>query len=312
MSVLERLAYRPEDFMCTTSPSSRAGFRAATIVAVLTCSTGSLAARQVREDRLRVLDDTTIVQQVELLDGTKLFGRIARIDGTQILFATMGGLEIGFQRRDVNQVRVVRGQRHRGEFWPADPSDSRLFLAPTARVPGHGHGYAGVYELVVPSFGVGIGKIGMISGGFSAIPGIDLEDQVFYIAPKLQLFSSEYVQGAVGLFWVKPGTSEESVGMVYTGITAGDFRAAFSGGIAFPFGSRSGFSEDPLLMLGGEVRATKSLKFITENWIVPGEETTILSFGFRIIQSRLTVEAAVATSTEGGGFLPLVNFSITW
>ncbi|MEE9183150.1 MAG: hypothetical protein V3U39_01585, partial [Acidimicrobiia bacterium] len=63
---------------------------------------------------------------------------------------------------------------------------------------------------------------------------------------------------------------------------------------------------------GGEVRATKSLKFITENWIVPGEETTILSFGFRIIQSRLTVEAAVATSTEDGGFLPLVNFSITW
>ena len=100
--------------------------------------------------------------------------------------------------------------------------------------------------------------------------------------------------------------------MVYTGITAGDFRAAFSGGISLPFGSRSGFSEDPLLMLGGEVRATKSLKFITENWIVPGEETAILSFGFRIIQSRLTVEAAVATSTEGGGFLPLVNFSITW
>ncbi len=298
--------------MCTNSPLSRAAFCAATIVAVLTCSSGSLAARQVREDRLRVLDDTTIVQQVELLDGTKLFGRIARIDGTQILFRTVGGLEIGFRRRDVKQVRVVRGRRYQGEFWPADPSDSRLFLAPTARVPGHGHGYAGVYELVVPSFGVGIGKIGMISGGFSAIPGIDLEDQVFYIAPKLQLFSSKYLQGAVGLLWVKPGTSEESVGMVYTGITAGDFRAAFSGGISFPFGSRSGFSEDPLLMLGGEVRATKSLKLITENWIVPGEEATILSFGFRIIQSRLTVEAAVATSTEGGGFLPLVNFSITW
>ncbi len=300
--------------MSTNSPLSRARFHAATIVAVLTCSTGSLAARQVREDRLRVLDDTTIVQQVELLDGTKLFGRIARIDGTQILFRTVGGLEIGFQRRDVKQVRVVRGQRYRGEFWPADPSDSRLFLAPTARVPGHGHGYAGVYELVIPSFGVGIGKIGMISGGFSVIPGIDLRDQVFYIAPKLQLFSSEYVQGAVGLFWVKPGTSEESVGMVYTGITAGDFRAAFSGGISFPFGSRSGFSEDPLLMLGGEVRATKSLKFITENWIVPlpGEEAAILSFGFRIIGSGLTVEAAVATTTEGGGFLPLVNFSIAW
>ncbi len=178
-------------------------------------------------------------------------------------------------------------------------------------MPGHGHGYFGVYELVVPSFGVGIGNVFMISGGFSAIPGIDLRDQVYYIAPKAQVFNSEYVQGAVGLFWAKPGTNEESVGMAYSGVTAGTPRASFSGGIAFPFGSRSGFSDNPLLMVGGEVRATKRLKIITETWIAPSEGDAILSLGFRIITSRLTVEVAVATTTEGG-FLPLVNFSTAW
>ena len=99
--------------------------------------------------------------------------------------------------------------------------------------------------------------------------------------------------------------------MVYGGITAGDYRASFSGGIAFPFASESGFAEDPLVMLGGEMRASRSLKIITENWLIPGEEQALLSLGVRIIGSRTTVEAAAVTSTEGG-FFPIVNFSVFW
>ncbi len=295
--------------MKTHGPSLPGRFMITAVAALLAGS--AIPAAGQRADPLRVLSDTTAVQQVELGDGTKLLGRIVRIDGDDIFFRTLGNVDIRFERRDVRNVREVRGELYNGEFWPEDPSDSRLFLAPTARVPGHGHGYFGVYELFVPSFGVGIGTVFMISGGFSAIPGIDLRDQVYYIAPKAQVFNSEYVQGAVGLFWAKPGTNEESVGMAYSGVTAGTPRASFSGGIAFPFGSRSGFSDNPLLMVGGEVRATKRLKVITENWIAPSEGDAILSLGFRIITSRLTVEVAVATTTEGG-FLPLVNFSTAW
>ncbi len=296
--------------MNTHRPSLRVRFMITAAAALLAGSAIPLAGQQA--DRLRVVADTTVVQQVELRDGSKLLGRIVRIDGNDIFFRTLGNVDMQFERRDVRTVREVRGDTYDGEFWPEDPSNSRLFLAPTARVPGHGHGYFGVYELVIPSFGVGIGNAFMISGGFSAIPGIDLRDQVYYIAPKAQVFNSEYVQGAVGLFWAKPGTSEESVGMVYSGVTAGTPRAALSGAIAFPFGSGSGFSDNPLLMVGGEVRATKRLKFITENWIAPSEDDSIVSFGLHIIASRLTVEVAVATTTGGGGFLPVVNFSAAW
>jgi hypothetical protein len=285
--------------------------RATVVAAVISLAAGPLSAQQPRPDGLRVLDDTTAVQQVELLDGTKLLGRIVRVEGSDIAFRTLGGFNIDFQRRDVKNIRLVRGQRYRGEFWPADPSNSRLFLAPTGRVPGQGHGYFGVYELVIPSFGVGLGKIGMISGGFSVLPGVPLDEQVFYIAPKAQVFNTEYVQGAVGLFWAKTSTSEESVGMVYSGITAGNVRVAFSGGLAFPFTSEDGFEDQQLLMLGGELRATKNLKLITENWFAPGEDDSIWSLGLRIISSRITVEVAAATSSEGG-FLPIVNFSTTW
>ncbi len=214
--------------------SLRGRFMITAVAALLAGSAIPVAGPQA--DRLRVRYETTAVQEVELGDGTKLLGRIVRIDGDDIFFRTLGNVAIQFERRDVRSVREVQGEIYDGEFWPDDPSDSRLFLAPTARVPGHGHGYFGVYELVVPSFGVGIGNVFMISGGFS---------------------------------------------------------------------------DNPLLMVGGEVRATKRLKLITENWIAPSESDAILSLGFRIITSRLTVEVAVATTTEGG-FLPLVNFSTAW
>ena len=285
--------------------------RAALLAVLVSLAAGPAAAQQPRPDGLRVLDDTTTVQQVELLDGTKLLGRIVRVEGSEIAFRTLGGFDIDFQRRDVKSIRIVRGERYRGEFWPADPSDSRLFLAPTGRVPGHGHGYFGVYELVIPSFGVGLGKIGMISGGFSVLPGVPLDEQVFYIAPKAQVFNTQYVQGAVGLFWAKTGSTDESFGMVYSGITAGTVRASFSGGLAFPFTSDDGFEDQQLLMLGGELRVAKNLKVITENWFAPGEEESIWTLGLRIISSRITVEIAAATSSEGG-FLPIVNFSTTW
>lgn len=64
--------------------------------------------------------------------------------------------------------------------------------------------------------------------------------------------------------------------------------------------------------MGGEVRATKRLKLITENWIAQSEDDSIVSFGLHVIASRLTVEVAVATTTGQGGFLPLVNFSTAW
>ena len=278
------------------------------LAALLSWTAGSLAAQ---EPRLRVIEDTAIVQEMTLHDGTTLVGRIVRMEGDEVHFRTFGGVEVRLQRRDIARVRQLRGVRHGAEFWPEDPSSSRLFLAPTARVPGHGHGYVGVYELFFPSVAVGIGERVMISGGVSIFPGVSLDEQLFYVTPKVQVVSTNGFQAAVGLFWVKPATSEESAGMVFGGVTAGSETAAFSGGLAFPFASQSGFSEDPLVLLGGEFRVAKRIKIITENWIVPGKDSALLSFGIRIIGDRLTVELAWITSTEGLA-IPLVSFSVTW
>ena len=281
------------------------------IVALPLMAATRTAAAQEPTGNVAVAQDSTVVQEIALRDGTTLIGRIIRIEGTDIRIRTLGGTELTVRRRDIARVRVIRGTVHDGAFWERDPSDSRLLLGPTARVPPHGHGYAGSYELFLVSAGVGIGGRGMISAGMSLIPGLAIDEQVFYVAPKLQLFDIGLLQGAAGVFWVKPWTSEESAGMVFGGLTAGPERASFSGGIGFPFASQGGFADQALVMLGGEIRGTRHFKLLTENWLVPGEDGAVMSLGVRFISRSLTVELGAATTTDGG-FLPIVNVSAGW
>lgn len=294
-----------------------AAIRTVALLALVTLSSGVFPrgaplAAQSPPAELRVLEDTTSVQRIVLRDGTKLLGRILTIDGDLVTFRTMGGLEITFERRDVRQIREVRGERRGDEFWPRDPSDNRLFLGPTARVAEHGHGYVGVYELFFPSFGVGVGGVAMISGGMSLLPHLAFEEQLFYLSGKFQVFDVEHVQGAAGVFWTKPGTTEESAGLVFGTVTAGKTTGAITAGIAFPFTSHDGFAEDPLIFLGGEARVTRRLKLVAESWTAPAESATVLALGVRILAERLTVEVAAAGSTDDGPIVPVVNFSVAW
>ncbi len=297
-------------------PSARAqrlGMLMLVLLAAAADGSAPAAAQRGRTVQFTVVQDSTIVQDVRLRDGTRLLGRVIAVEGDTVRFTTLGGLELKFPRRDAESVHELHGTRHGDDFWPEDPSGSRLFVAPTARVARAGHGYFGVYELVIPSFGIGVTDFAMISGGFSIVPGIDIGDQAFYVAPKVQLFDAKYVQAAVGAFWVEPGSDVRGAGLAYGAVTAGTHLASFTGGLAVPFTSEYGFEGETFVILGGEIRASRGVKFITENWLAPSEGggESLMSFGIRIIRHRLTVEAAAITSSDGG-FFPLVNFSFSW
>lgn len=271
---------------------------------------GPLTAQEA-EGADSLVPDTTTVVTIELQDGSTLTGYVLTVTPTALTIRTLGGAELTLRRQDIVRVRRPRGTVRDATFWPSDPSDSRLFLGPTARVPGHRHGYIGVYELFIVSGAAGVGSRGMLSFGVSLFPGIEVSEQVFYLAPKLQVVDSRYIQLAGGAFWVRPPDGEESGGLAFGTISAGDERAALTATLGFPFVTGTGFADDELLMLGAELRATPRVKLITENWFAPGEDGAILSGGVRLILDGATIEAAAATTTEGG-FLPVVNFSLTW
>ncbi len=203
---------RRRGFPCRRRAGGRHRF-VALLVALLAVVAGSLRAQDPRPLELPS-PDTTRLYEITLRDGTTINGYIVDANG-ELQVRTLGGVELTLRRSDVVAVELSRGIIVGNELWPNDPSDSRLFLGPTARVPGHGRGYFGVYELFFTSGAVGIGDIGMVSAGVSLFPGLNLDEQVFYVAPKIRILNADYVQSAVGVFWIRPLTDEESAGMVY-------------------------------------------------------------------------------------------------
>lgn len=295
----------------STLTTCRTTFWGIVTCVVATCLPNPSAGQQSRPPMIRVLSDSTIVQELQLTDGTKLVGHITAVDNDQVAFETLVGLRIDLARRDIVKVREIEGFHHEGQFWEHDGADSRLFVFPTGRVPAHGRGYFGVYELVVPSIGVGIGGVAMVSAGMSIIPGVAVDEQVFYIAPKVQLFDAEYAQGAVGLIWVQPGASNQDAGLAFGTVTAGTDLAALTGGFAVPLYRQEDFDRQVAYFVGGEVRTARNIKLVGESWIFPGEGSAF-GLGLRILAGRVVAEIAAVTATETDVVLPLVNITLTW
>jgi hypothetical protein len=257
------------------------------------------------------------VVEVRLVDGTVLIGRVVAVDGEQVTLETAAAGRVELRRDQIRTVRTARGQtRAGGEFWPADPNATRLFFGPTARTLGAGQGSFGVFELFFPFASYGVTDRFTISGGTPIIP--EVIGQVGYIAPKLQVIRAPGVMvsaGALAAF----GTDEfATAGMLYGVGTFGSDDRSVSVAAAVPFysdGDDGDIGEEPLVMLGGEMRVSRRIKLLTENYFLAGEEGAVLSGGVRILGDRLTADFGI-----GGGIgeasaeccLPLVNFVYTF
>lgn len=274
--------------------------------------TPAAGAQAVPDSALRPLADTTVVQEVELEGGSKLIGRIIGVSQGVVTFRTLEGLEVHFPISQVRRIGQPHGVRHGRDFWPRDRSDSRLFIGPTARVSGHGHGYVGLYELFFPSAAIGFGDIAMVSGGMSIFPTLGLDEQIYYFAPKVRLLALDLVSAAAGLLYVGVGSEDEYGGLAYGVVTLGDDRAAVTAGPGFPFYSEGGFADETLAVVGGEVRVSRGLKLISENWFVPGSEGAFFTLGLRGLTGKNSIEFAVLIPTTDGVVIPVASFSAGW
>jgi hypothetical protein len=284
------------------------------LVFLIIVATGGLASLQAQETppQLEVTQDTSVIVEVELRDGTKLRGRVVAIDGEWVTFETVGGVEHRFRHSDVVKVEHLAATSIARRDWKKDGGDSRLFVGPTARVPDHGHGYAGIYELIFPSAAVGLANVAMIGGGFSIVPGLSVEEQVYFLSAKVRFLNIDMVQAAVGAFLVGAGGVDDRAGLVYGTVTAGSEIASFTGSLAFPFYTGSDFESQPIVTLGAEYRVSRVVKLITENWFVPGEDGALFSLGIRGITGDFIVEFAGVVPTVDVIVFPLVSFAYTW
>jgi hypothetical protein len=255
-------------------------------------------------------DRQTEIIRLELKDGSTLIGHLIWENETGIKIKTLSNIEIVVPAEQIIKRAVVSGVSKDGQFWPDDPNSTRLLFAPTGKSLKAGQGYFAVYEVFFPFIAYGITDYLTLSGGMTLLPGAD--NQAFYLAPKITPVQQQNLDLSAGVLYVKVPGDYDPAGIVYGVGTYGNEQNTLTFGLGYGFAG-SDFSEKPVLVIGGELRISKSIKLITENWLVPGIDEKLLSLGLRFFGERLAADFAMMymTGTDANDFpfLPWIGFA---
>lgn len=274
------------------------------------------------------------VTELRLSDGSILYGTIQSDDPDRVRFKTIAGVEVDLKRSEIASMRPARGRVVAGEFRPADSNSTRMLFAPTARTLAKGEGYIGVYEFLLPFVQIGVTDRFSMGAGTPLIFFGDEGGRPVWVTPKYQFLRKDSTAVAAGLLHFTGLGSSTQMGIAYTVATSGSADNAFSAGAGWAYAryktttrsctydakGRSSCA-DPVesithkggavMMLGGERRAGRRVKIVTENYVF--KSGAIVSVAVRFLGDRLSADLGVFSPIvrddfDGFFLAPVVNF----
>jgi energy-converting hydrogenase Eha subunit B len=248
--------------------------------------------------------------EIRLTDGSTLFARVTSVESESVTLITSGGTRVEVDPSQVAAMQPAEGQLRSGEFWRADPNVSRLFFTSTGRALERGRAYFGTYLIVLPFVAVGVTDWLTVAAGAPILLG---QMEPFYIAPKLQIIRTQSAAISIGTlhFVLNEDFDDTDVGIAYGVGTFGSRDNAVTIGLGFGYAG-SDFASRPVAMIGGELRGSRRVKLLTENYFLPGETGAVLSAGVRFIGERFSADLGIGGAAGDGDAaccLPLINVS---
>ncbi|MEP6729828.1 MAG: hypothetical protein ABJE10_04275 [bacterium] len=252
--------------------------------------------------------------QLVLRDGSTLNGRVLEVTPTTVRFASALG-ETMIPRSSIVAIRLVSlTSMHNGEVWPEDPSRTRLFFAPTGRMLKTGETYFADAYVFFPSLQVGVTDLFTMGGGLSVFPGVGLDEQIYYLTPKVGLYASPNVNVAVGALIAGAGliSDQTPAGIGYGVVTLGDENTSMTLGSGFGF-SRGNTTSTAVLMVGGSTRVSKSVALVSENYFTSERNAhALVSGGIRFMSEHIAVDLAAFGGSGINIIVPYAAFIYRW
>ncbi len=256
--------------------------------------------------------DTSARLVVTLRDGSTLIGQVMTSWGDSARFASLTGVTM-LRATDIRRLRVVPASAIRnGEYWPIDPSSSRLYFAPTGRMLPSGEGYYSNHWVFLNEVHHGVSDRFTLGGAMTLFPSDNfLKNNLYFISPKVGVYQSEKTNVAAGVFaGIAPffkddfgEDSENTFGIVYGVATFGDDDGSLSVGTGYGYaGGR--MADNPMLMVGFNKRITRRLALVSENWLFPNTDRPLVSYGVRTIGERLAWDFGFITVLGKDGLVP--------
>ena len=268
-----------------------------TILLLLLITTTQLVSIEKSKNILDlVIPDSTQVQILTVDDGSTFMGIIIEIGEEEIKFKTKYGI-ITISVFEIKKIKLIfDSELKNGKYWFPNPNSSRLFFAPTGRMLKQGEGYFADYFIFFPTVTYGITDNITLGGGFSILPGADLNEQVLLFTPKVGIKTSKKMDLAIGALIVKLPEST-SAGILYGVSTFGSLDNSITVGLGYGYFDDE-LADKPIVVLGGETRTSRNISLVTENWLVPEKDTPVLSFGLRFFGEKLSADFALIFPLE--------------
>ena len=244
--------------------------------------------------------------EVKTADGSKYFGYLESETPERVVIRTPGGATIDLARSDILSMTETEGTLVGQEFRPADPNPTRLFFGPTARSLKKGEGYVGTFFYIMPTVQVGITDRLSIGGGTPLVFGEG--EFPIWVTPKFQVYDSPRAAVAVGALHFL-NIDDNSMGIAYAAGTFGSRDDAVTVGVGWAYASDSRSDEGAaVVMIGGEKRASRRIKWITENYIWNGGG--FVSGGVRFLGESLSADLGLVSPLGIDEFFvfPVMNF----
>ncbi len=254
-----------------------------------------------------VIPDENSMQIIILKDGSTILGRISEIREGEIVFESNVG-EMTIAKSKIEKVKLVsKSSIRKGKYWFDNPNTTRLYFAPTARMLKKGEGYFSDYYLFFPGIAFGFSDNFTLGGGMSLFPFVSPGDQMFYLTPKVGLKATQSMSLAAGaLIIAMPKNDDDEsplVGILYGVGTIGDPHGSLTIGLGYGFVDDE-LADKPMFMIGGEKRLSRRVSFVSENWIFPGVDFPVVSYGFRFFGEGISVDLALFNALGDEMFFP--------
>jgi len=68
------------------------------------------------------------------------------------------------------------------------------------------------------------------------------------------------------------------------------------------------FADKPMLMIGGQTRLSRRMSLVTENWVFPGADDALISYGCRFFGETMSIDLGFLNVLGEGALFPGIPY----
>ncbi len=257
------------------------------------------------------------LQKITLTDGSTLMGKITEVGDTTVTFETSAG-EMKINISGIKSIEEIPQSSMRGgKYWFPNPNSTRLYLGQTARMLPKGKGYFQDIYVFFPGVAYAFTDFFTMGAGFSLIPGLGMNEQVFYFTPKLGFEISENLWIAGSMLIIRfPDPDDDDdiideevplVGTLSGVVTYGTDIVNGTLGLGFGYVDDQ-IADKPAVMFGGEWRFARRVSFVSENWVIPEIDEPVVSYGIRFFGEGIAADLALWNILDEDAIFPGIPY----